>query len=564
MQHKSICHWISIFALLFLFTATAHCNPHLQTWTIDPLTKVFKDTQLTNSDVPFTEVARGEYATLQIVVRSDKKVESLTASLEPLMLNKTHKLENIKIRFVGYIPYKLSAAEPSSDRLVSPPAMCPDILLDDKTITLEPNQNQPIWLTIEIPTNTAPGIYTGSIKIAGLAAGQPLTSSITIHVKVYDVTLGKSRLWLTNWFYMSRYRQTESTDANLAKLEKFSPTYWDLMRKYARNMAQHRLNMALISPLEMTEYSFAPDGRFKFDFTNFDRAVRIFINEGVIGRIEGGHLGGRINNEWTNQFETYIYKLKFGKFIKTGAEPSSAEAVDFYSQFLPALAEHLKRNNWLNIYYQHIADEPIVGNAKSYDSFVKLVRKYAPQFKIIEACHTTKLTEPINIWVPQLNYLKQNFDFYKQRQRSGDEVWFYTCMYPQGEFANRFLELPLLKTRILHWINFRYGITGYLHWGYNFWNNNPYKNIGFEHTKMPDGDEWIVYPGIDGPLDSIRFEALRDGVDDYELLSMLAESNPDAAMRLAAKHVAAFDEYNVNIKTFRQTRRQLLEMLAKK
>ncbi len=559
MSHKSICHWM----LLFLFASVGYSSSPLQIWTIDPLTKVFKDTHLTNSDVPFTEVARGEYATLQVVLRSDKKVESLTASLEPLTLNKIHTLDNIKVRFVGYVPYKFSAEEPASDRLTSPPAMCPDILLEDETMTLKPNENQPIWLTIEIPTNALPGIYTGSVKISGSVAGQTITTSVPVHVKVYDVTLGKSRLWLTNWFYMSRYRQAESTDANLAKLEKFSPTYWDLMRKYARNMAQHRLNMALISPLEMTEYSFATDGRLKFNFARFDRAVQIFIDEGVIGRIEGGHFGGRINNEWTNQFETYIYIFKYGKFIKSNAEPCSSEAVNFYSQFLPALAEHLKQKNWFDKYFQHIADEPIAGNFQSYDSFVKLVHKYAPQFKIIEACHTTKLTEPINIWVPQLNYLKQNFYFYSNRQKLGDEVWFYTCMYPQGEFANRFWELPLWKTRILHWINFKYGITGYLHWGYNFWNNNPYRNIGFENTKMPDGDEWIVYPGINGPLDSIRFEALRDGVDDYELLSMLAESNPNAAMKLTAKHILAFDKYNVSIKSFRQTRRQLLEMLSK-
>ncbi len=560
MPNKLMYHWM----LLFLFVSAGYCAPHLQTWTIDPLTKVFRDTRLTNSDVPFTEVARGEYATLQIVVRCDKKIDSLTASLAPLTSGQTCKLENVKVRFVGYVPYKLAAPEPASDRLITPPAMCPDILLDDETIALEPNRNQPIWLTVEIPKTAAPGIYTGTLKISGLADGKTLTANVSVHIKVYNVTLGKSRLWLTQWFYMSRYRQDESTDVNLAKLEKFSPTYWELMRKYARNMAQHRQNMALISPLELTEYSFAPDGKLKFDFTNFDRAVKIFIDEGVIGRIEGAHLGGRIDNKWTNQFETFIYIFKYGKFIKSSAEPHAVEAINFYSQFLPALCEHLKRNNWLNIYYQHVADEPIAGNYQSYDTFVRLVRRYAPEFKIIEACHTTKLTEPIDIWVPQLNYLKQNFDFYKQRQRSGDEVWFYTCMYPQGEFANRFWELPLIKTRILHWINFKYGVTGYLHWGYNFWNNNPYKNIGFEHTNMPDGDEWIVYPGVNGPLDSIRFEALRDGVDDYELLSMLAEKNPNAAMKLTQKHILAFDKYNVDVKAFRQTRRQLLDMLAKK
>lgn len=559
MRQKSICHLI----LLFSFVSAGLCAPCLQTWTIDPLTKVFTDTKLTGSDMPFAEVARGEYATLQIIVRCDKKIESLTVSPQPLCCENA-KLENIKSRFVGYVPYKFSAEQPASDRIMSPPAMCPDILLEDKTISLEPNKNQPIWLTIEIPKDAQPGFYSGFVNISGFADGQELSTRVFVHVKVYNVTLGKSRLWMSNWLYMTRYRPSESTDVNLAKLEKFSPMYWDLMRKYARDMAQHRLNMAFLSPLELTEYSFAPDDRLKFDFTNFDRAVQIFIDEGVIGRIEGAHLGGRINDEWTNQFETYIYIYKWKKFVKSNALPDSPEAIYFYSQFLPALQEHLKQKNWLNIYYQHVADEPITENAKSYNTLVRLVRKYAPQFKIIEACHTTKLTTPLNIWVPQLNFLRQNFDFYKQRQRSGNEAWFYTSMYPQGEYANRFWELPLLKTRILHWINFKYGITGYLHWGYNFWNNNPFKNVGFENTKMPDGDEWIVYPGTNGPLDSIRFEALRDGVDDYELLSMLAQSNPNAAMKLVDRHIFAFDQYNVNIKAFRQTRRQLLEMLSKK
>jgi hypothetical protein len=337
-----------------------------------------------------------------------------------------------------------------------------------------------------------------------------------------------------------------------------------MMRKYARNMAEHRQNMALLSPLTLIQYSPAENGKLNFNFERLDKAVQLFIDEGVIGRIEGNHIGGRIKNKWENQFQVTYYTFENGKLVKKHADPCSPEANEFYSQFLPALVNHLKQKNWLDKYVQHIADEPTNDNYKTYGSIVDLVRKYAPEFKIIEACQTSKLTSPIDIWVPQLDFLKNDFDYYKQRQKLGDELWFYTCMYPQGEFANRFIELPLWKTRILHWINFKYGITGYLHWGYNSWNSNPFKNIGYEGSKMPDGDPWVVYPGVDGPLDSIRFEAMRDGVADYELLCILKDIDEPSAMKLASKLVLKIDKYNCNVKSFRQTRHELLEALSKK
>ena len=114
--------------------------------------------------------------------------------------------------------------------------------------------------------------------------------------------------------------------------------------------------------------------------------------------------------------------------------------------------------------------------------------------------------------------------------------------------------------------NYRYGATGYLHWGYNHWRSeSPFTHTTPPHPGppyLPAGDAWIVYPGRDGPLDSIRHEAMRDGIADYELLSMLGERNPPAAERLVAKHVLNFDRYDCDVKTFRATRRKLLELLS--
>ncbi len=542
-------------------------NNTIQVWTVDPLTKVFRDDVPSVSDEAVAEVAGGECATLQIVVRSEQKIETLKAELEPMILasDKTRKLEDIKVRFVGYVHVGYPLKNPPSDQIRKPPADFPDILFDDKTINLEANLSQPIWITVEVPAKTKAGTYSGNVKIAGMINGKKETASVPISVKVYNVSIGKSRLWLTNWFYINRYRTNPSTDANLSDLEQYSPTYWELLRKYAHDMAKHRQNMVKLSPLGLTEYSIGGDGKLTFDFARFDRAVEILIEEGVIGRIEGSHLGRRINGKWENQFEAVIYKVEDGKIVTTGCDPCSAQAEEFYSRFLPALSEHLKQKGWLDIYVQHIADEPTIETKGSYVSLAKLVRKYAPQFKIIEACHTKELEGFVDIWVPQMNFLadKDNYEFYKSRQAAGDEVWFYTCVFPQGEFANRFIEQPLWKTRILHWINYQYGLTGYLHWGYNCWSSNPFKEASTDSGGLPGGDSWIVYPGVDGPLDSIRFEAMRDGAADYELLSMLGEIDPASSKALTSRHIQAIDKYNYDVKSFRQTRHELLEKLSK-
>jgi hypothetical protein len=131
--------------------------------------------------------------------------------------------------------------------------------------------------------------------------------------------------------------------------------------------------------------------------------------------------------------------------------------------------------------------------------------------------------------------------------------------------------LPLIKVRLLPWIAFRYGISGYLHWGYNFWNKDTdyNKQINLIYgTGRPDvipGDGWVVYPkrtGL-GVIDSIRWEAQRDGCEDHELLSQLAERDPAAARALVERQVMDFDKYDTDISVFRKTRRELLKQLSR-
>ena len=73
-----------------------------------------------------------------------------------------------------------------------------------------------------------------------------------------------------------------------------------------------------------------------------------------------------------------------------------------------------------------------------------------------------------------------------------------------------------MNSRIMHWLNYRYDATGYLHWGWNQWTEDPFHEVG-----MHIGDGWHVYPSKEGVLNSLRWEQMRNGIQDYECFMML-------------------------------------------
>ena len=552
---------LSTLLLLLVGVLAADAGPPgLQCWPVDALVKVFPDAPPRPAAPAQLEVARGEHASLQVVVRAESGVRGLRAATSGLKRRwAPGTLTARPPRFVGHVPVDRPTQKPSQDQLRKPPADYPDPLLECDTLDVPAGKAQALWITVPVPTNVPAGTYRGTLTLTGTVDGRPVQAQQRLVVKVYPAVVGASRLWVTDWFamhwpHMQIAPQPDSDD------------YYALLRRYARNLAEHRHNVALISPLGLARYSVGPDGRLTIDFSRFDRWVRIFREEGVIGRIEGGHIGGR-KGGWESEFVVTVQRVEDGQVVSGNVDPASAEADTFYAQFFPALVAHLREKGWRECYLQHLADEPIPTNTASYRAMAALAHKYAPELRIVEACHTKDLVGAIDVWVPQLNFLHHDFAHYQLRQRAGDEVWFYTCVFPQGEYANRFIEQPLIKTRLLHWINFRYGVTGYLHWGYNHWTpDSPFTHTTRAHggpPYLPAGDPWIVYPGKDGPLDSIRFEAMRDGIADYELLCLLAEKNPEAAQRLAARHVLDFDRYDTDVGQFRASRRELLQLVGK-
>ena len=529
---------------------------------VDPLQKVFKETAFFEPTEAVADVARGEHASFQFALRSIKTLKHVSISVTQLSKNTDLISKNTFAGFVGYTRVGRPLPNPSKDHLSPVSGFFPDPILDTTVMDIRNFTTQPIWLTINIPVDFPAGDYSGLLTIKGTIDGQIFSMSKRFVVKVYNVTISKTSLWVTNWFGLGK-NQLKQLSGGKDSVE-FSGNYWKWLRVAAKKMKEYDQNVIMTPVFALTGIT-VNKNKFSFDFSKFDRFVQTFADEGTLGRIEGSHIGGRMGN-WYAQFGVFAPymqndSLKFKNMVIT-----DSAAQNFYKQFIPALIAHLKEKGWDKIYLQHICDEPEPGNEKTYAEIASYIKSISPDIKLIDAVHSHGVNNTVDVWVPQLDFYDSDYVFYKERQNVGNEVWFYTCLSPQGEYANRFIELPLIKTRILHWINFRFGATGYLHWGWDFWSDNCFDEtagiIPEAGNIMPGGDAFITYPGNGKILSSIRLEAMRDGIVDYELLKMLEEKKPAIAKEVCRQVVYEFAKYDTDIKGFRAKRKFILQQLS--
>jgi len=523
-------------------------------WPVDPLVKVFRDATPPQHKPPTCTVvaSRNEHESAQFVLRSTERLTNLQARVTGL--------RTASIHFVGYVPVRANTpGTPAAELVRKAPAEFPDPLLPPPLEALEAGVSQPIWVTIRVPKRKRPGDYRARLVVECDQGRieQPFVLRVT------EARLPDERtLWVTNWFSAvgTRFKSFHGVD-------DFGPEHWRVLEHYARTMAAYRQNVVLTPIYSLIEFKVGKDGKLAFDFKRFDRWVRLFQDAGVIGRIEGGHLGGRDGGWTAEHFNINIRSVRGGKVVSGRGHPDDPKVEAFLGRFLPALERHLERRGWLDIYTQHLCDEPIQQNAKSYRTLAALVKKYAPRLPRIDANHYHALAGAVDVWVPQLNFYDQSYDFYRQRQEAGEEVWTYTCLGPTGTYPNRLIDYSLLKVRLLHWLNFRFGATGYLHWGWNQWSvKDPFADVEPAHGGgrfLPPGDAWIVYPSAEHVLlSSIRFEAMRDGIEDYELLRLLAATSPRKAQALAERMVPKMSRPEKDVARFRRARRELLAALS--
>lgn len=544
-----------------VFLASCNSASSLNVWQVDSLVKVFPDDKPgTNQADETWLVPRNGHASVQIAVRSAKDLGEFKADTEA-PAGGGAKLD-AQTRWADYVPVGSNPPGTPNDEVLRPaPALFPDPLRENFPFALPANKTYAIWITVAAPAGAKPGEYAGRVRLLN---GNEELAAAPFKVRVVEATVpAEQSLKVTNWFTFDA--------AGLRRHFKigavYSPEYWQLLENFGRVMADHGQNV-VITPVSELAIPKPQGGSMTFDFSRLDRWVETFQKAGAIGTIEGGHLLARASGFHTAMVVPSLV-VEGGQAVWKNLDPGDPRAEKHLRTFLGALYAHLKEKGWEKRYIQHVHDEPHDLEAPIYRKYAQIIRESLPGVPTIDAVGLDQdisfFADVCDVWVPVLGSFDHELDKIHSHVAKGGQAWFYTCIGPQGRYLNRFIDLPLLKVRLLHWFNFRHELTGFLHWGGNYWGPKPFENvqsvINDNRTLLPAGDNALVYPNPDknSVLSSLRLEAMRDGIEDYELLALLSKTKTVEARSLAGEAIPHVNDYIRDYKVFRKYQRRLLE-----
>lgn len=409
-------------------------------------------------------------------------------------------------------------------------------------------QTATLALRVEFPVGTKEPVgereYT--IHLVSGRSQRSLALDLRVHTAIVPPP-GRETLSFTNWF----------SHANIAKyhdLEPWSEAHWQMIERYAQLMAHARQNTFWCTWGNFIERQ--PDGRMVLKRERFRRYVNLFLDLGFY-YIEGSPIAGRPNADWS----TTTLNLNL-----TGEPATSPEGNRALAEIAGLIVEEIRANGWEGRWLQHIADEPTENNADDYRILAGMLRKYMPGITIVEATMNLKVAGAVDIWCPQVQEYQKHRETFDTFREQGDRIWVYTCLAPAGPWINRLLDQERMRPMLVGWAAALFDLDGFLHWGLNHYQADPFEKSVVPHPNAPEpknslpaGDTHVVYPGPDGPWSSLRFEAHRVGLEDYELLRTLKTQNPVLAETILRRVIRGFDDYTKDTAVYRAAKRDLLE-----
>jgi len=554
-------------------------------WTANSYINVFKDFIKEESSSTRLDlvVAKNEYESYQILLRGDNPFVIQGVDFTDLISEKEKILSsNLSFNYLEYVYISKNSVERKPENLVRwGEGYYPDPLSNESEINVEGGETQSIWITLYVPVNTRPGLYKGTALVRTSVGNYP----VEITVEVNNVTIPNAnesdfdimhhQQIAGTWFYdATRRHHPQDVIVQIYGHERWTPEWWELVNDMADNMRRSRMNVLFVNTQQLlldAPGTQLKKGKFIFDWSKFDEYIQFFIDKKAINKMEGLHLGSTIGVVGET-FKSYILTTnKKGELCSSNVEPMSKPCRLFHNQFLGALYEHLKEKGWLEMWIQHIGDEAVSElQHKQYAYYMEKLKSQAPDmqcgdptFSLESAknavAHGATLVTPLED-LYQLN--KPAFD---TMQINGVKIYGYNCCGPHYSWLNRLIDHPVWHQRQLGWLSYKWRLSGWLHWGWNFWVDwfqNKLHEIDEEAFK---GDHYSVYPDVSNNKikSSIRMNAIRDMGEEYELLRMLGNKNPELALKFIDKVTPDGNEgYISDTETLNATRNELIRACA--
>jgi hypothetical protein len=210
--------------------------------------------------------------------------------------------------------------------------------------------------------------------------------------------------------------------------------------------------------------------------------------------------------------------------IKFPESMNEDEKHRLYLDYLHRLRDHLKANGWdFADYAFYPVDEPGLDDGKRVPGLVEaaeLFREADPGFRVYtDPVHGLSLADferikpLIDVWCPEMELvtgLVVGDPRMEGIKESGKTIWSYECLSQVKSLS------PLRYNRPNAWRAHFFGLEGI-----GFWT---YTQTHLDHWFQGEGFEEyaLVYPG-EFPVPSVRWEAVRDGLEDMAAMSFLED-----------------------------------------
>jgi Glycoside hydrolase 123, catalytic domain/Carbohydrate family 9 binding domain-like/Glycoside hydrolase 123 N-terminal domain len=457
---------------------------------------------------------RNEIVSMQFAVLSAQALMPFKAACAKATGPRALPCSWVEIRYPGYVP------------VVERGELMADPLLPTYPAEIQPNVTQGVWLTISVPRDATPGDYKGALEIhAGTQSKRFELSLLVLDFTMPDMTKGNFDLNI--W-------QDPAAVARVAKVSLWSAEHWKLLEAYARDLAAHgqksistsilydpwRSQTGFVYP-SMVEWRFpgvykkGEASKFLFDFSVFDRYVEMMMKAGIDKSVQCFSMVDGPGN--TSLCNIGYIDTATGKLRVCPTRVGDAAYRDVWGAFLPALVRHLRQHGWLGRSYISFDEKP----QAVMNGIFSVLKADAPELKASLAGGSSS-QESATAGDMVLNYgaLAHRDAVRKllEERRTVGPTTFYTACGTAS--PNTFIFSPQWESRLLPWIAFKYGLAGYVRWAYQSWPGDVWKQ---PESRWHSGDSFLVYPGKDGPIDSTRWELLRQGIQDYEALEMLQQ-----------------------------------------
>ena len=519
---------------LFLLTAA---SARADVWVVSSTAKVFPDSTPASARSVSVSLAaaRNEYEAAQIAVSgptSRHVTVSWDPASDPLLLGAA------TLRKVGYVTITKPSTGAGSRRGRYPDPLLPAAF--DTPTRLSKGANA-FYLQVHVPLDATAGIYRGALIVTDSGGAQPVRVPVTL--TVYDFGWTKTKLSTAFGFSIKAVLRSVA-----AVLPDTAANRSALGAEYYRFFADHDISPTLLMPAPRVDHTTG-----EMIGTQLTDALTPFLggSDGAAGPFADTSFPLLHNWPWAP------------------LSPSTMRAR--LSTYLDQLFRLYVANGWQNKGYLYVWDEPDHSQEVLTARLATLAHAISaplgfrarllvtdwPRTQAVAGHPANKfLFDRVDIWCPSVYHLFDSLPELARQHAAGATTWWYSyASFAPSRYPTFLIDEPLGHERVVPWVSWRYGATGFLYWGTTRWGNavtgqgyrDPYRQTLSYATRGgfdANGDACLIYPGYEpsrglndpyaGPVSSLRLETLRDGIEDYEYLRLAGAHPSTVAGRAAA------------------------------